>query len=116
MPEIPKQELYGEFQRSQRWRDSLARKLSHKALDIGDDDMQLNVDNRRHAGFGWKEMAVVGALALAGFWLFGQGGQSGTPPASPSDSEYDVRFYDAQGKLIDVRPLSERPAGGAPRQ
>lgn len=29
---------------------------------------------------------------------------------SPANSEYDVFFYDKDGKPIDVRPLSERPA------
>lgn len=103
--ELPdKNYLYGEFQRTQRWRDKLARKLAHKSLDIGDED-EMNVANVR-TGIGWKELAVLAATGLGGLWLYneGQGKSDPSPPpaaaASPVDSEYEVRFFDAKGNPI----------------
>lgn len=62
-----KNNLYGEFQRGERWRDRLARKLAHKSLDIGDAE-DMHVDNSRHQhGLAWKELAIL-ALGVGLFW------------------------------------------------
>ena len=103
-----KEYLYGEFQRRQRWRDRLAQKLAYKAVDIPEDeDVNVNVQN----GIGWKGMAVIAGALLGGGWLVAAALQSPTsPPApmSPADSEYEVRFYDSQGRLIEIPRLPER--------
>lgn len=104
--------LYGEFQRGQRWRDRLAAKLAHKAVDIPEDeDVNLNVQNSH--GIGWKGLAVIAGALLGGAWLAKDAFKPPTlPPAatSPVDSEYEVRFYDAQGQLIEIPrlPKTER--------
>ncbi len=110
--EVPdKGYLYGKFQQVLDWQDKLCRKASHKALDIPTDDMDLNVKN----GLGWKELAVVGAMVLGAigvtnYFTVPQQGPP-TPPAavSPVDSEYEVRFYDADGNVIPVPHVNQRP-------
>jgi len=103
--------LYGVFQKSEDWRNRLHRKLAHKSLDIADTE-DVNVDNSR-IGMGWKELAVLGALGLGGFHLYGKQTSPTPPPtpaqqASPIDSEYEVRFFDAAGNPIDVPNISQR--------
>lgn len=106
--ELPDKDfLYGVFQKTEDWKDNLHRKLSHKALDIAD-DTDVNVDNSR-MGIGWKELLVLAGAGLGGFYLYDRN-QNQNPPSppvqsAPIDSEYDVRFYDASGNLIDVQPL-----------
>ena len=103
--------LYGEFQRGQRWRDRLAAKLAHKAVDIPEDeDVNLNVQNSH--GTGWKELVAIAGLLFCGGWLAKNAFKPpavppAVPPAatSPADSEYEVRFYDAQGQLIEIPRL-----------
>jgi len=106
-----KDSLYGEFQRGQRWRDRLAAKLAHKAVDIPEDeDVNLSV---QHNGIGWRGLAVITAGLLGGGWLLKDAIRPAVPqPASssPVDLEYEVRHYDAKGRLIDVPrlPKTER--------
>jgi hypothetical protein len=50
------------WRRNQAWRDNLARRATHKALDIPEDDMQISV----RQGMGWKELAVVALLTAGG--------------------------------------------------
>ena len=116
--EIDKQELYGDFRDGEKWRTRLSRKLAHKSLDIADaDDMDIEVDrsNRSISGIGWKELAVLAAAGLGGFalWSHEKTPAATPPPAvqqqSPADTEYDVRFYDKNGDLIDIPHISQRP-------
>ena len=111
--------LYGNFQKVLDWQCKLFRKASHKALDIPDDDMDLNVRN----GMGWKELAVVGAMVLGAAWgaKYFAVPESPAPPAvtvpatPPVDSEYEVRFYDAEGNVIPVPHVNQKPPpGGSP--
>ena len=92
--------LWGIFDRNQVWRDKLAERASHKALNIAPDDMEINT--RTQSGMGWKELAVIGGALLGGWWMMN--GTPGTePPAAVTpDTEYDVRFFDQHGELIDV--------------
>jgi hypothetical protein len=110
---IPDKEyMYGKFQEREDWKDKLHRKLSHKALDIKDAD-DLNVDNSVHKhGMDWKSLAVIAATVLGGGFLASNvfNNNPVQPPGavSPTDSEYDVRFYDAEGNLIDIPHISKR--------
>jgi hypothetical protein len=65
-PEVDKDQLYGEFQRGQQWREKLSRKLAHKSLDIADDEMQINVDRSTRSGMGVKELLAMCALVAGG--------------------------------------------------
>ena len=109
---VDKDALYGQFQHGEDWQSRLSRKLAHKSLDIADDDMDVNVQNTK-SGIGWRELAVAAVAGLTGFGMW-QYSQQPTPPAdpvehaSPVDSEYEVRFYDADGNPIDVPHISTR--------
>lgn len=77
--DIDKMAHYGEFIHSQRnaqWRETLAEKATHKALDIAMDppDLGINTDNRQTNvnGLDWKGIAVAGGLGLAGLLGFAQ--------------------------------------------
>lgn len=80
MPEsqIDKQHLYGEYTRTERWRDALSKRLAHKALDIPDDEMQINVDKSKK-GLGVKELLAMGVLVAGGAY----GGSLLTKPTTP---------------------------------
>ena len=111
---IDKESLYGKFQRTADWQDKLHKKLAHKSLDIGEQD-EMQVDNSRtQLGITWKELAVLAATGLGGLYMFNQWNQPATPQqqqptqSAPVDSEYQVRFYDAEGNPIDVKPLPRK--------
>lgn len=89
-PDIDKQALYGRYQAGEDRRAKLASKMYHKALDIPDDDMNINVDKSvKHQGFGWKEMLVVvlGLLGTGGLSIgaYKALAPSSAPAARPSD-------------------------------
>lgn len=96
------------------WKDQLHRKASHKALGIPEgEDLQVTNANQSQNGLGWKELAVIGATALGGGalynnWNWGLGRDNPPAATSPVDSEYEVRFYDANGNLIEIPNISER--------
>jgi len=114
--EIDKDQLYGRFQRQEDWRTKLHQRVTHKSLDMPETD-DVHVDNSR-SGLDWKGLAViVGGLAIGAPWISSlilgsqQHGQPApNPPAqvSPADSEYDVLFYDATGKPINIPHVSQR--------
>ena len=112
--ELPdKDYLYGKFQKTADWRDKLYKKLAHKSLDIGEDD-DIHVDKSNTTlGITWKELAVLGMLGLGGLYVFDKWNQqqptTQQPAAtSPADSEYEVRFFDADGNSIKIEPLPQR--------
>ena len=111
--QIPdKDYMYGKFQKTRDWKDKLHKKLAHKSLDIDEND-DLNVDNSKHNyGLDWKSLAVLAAALLGGGYMVSDIVINNETPAavSPVDSEYDVRFYDANGNLIDVPHISQKPS------
>lgn len=115
MSDIPdKQHLYGRYQKSEDWRQQLQKKLTHKSLDIPVDD-DVHVDNSRK-GMTWKELAVISGTLLGMGSLYAymnKPPQAPTaPPAQPAgpvDSEYQIRFFDKDGNLIEVPHISQRP-------
>lgn len=111
-----KQYLYGRFEAGEAWKRQLHRKGAYKALDIADDDMGDIHANR--IGMTWKELAAIailvgGSVSATAYLMQSLStptpppAASPTPAAGPSDSEYEVRFYDAEGRPIVVLPLSE---------
>lgn len=117
MSDIPdKQHLYGRYQKSEDWRQQLQKKLTHKSLDIPEDD-DVYVDNS-NKGMGWKELAVISGTLLGAGALYAYSNSTPqTPPtavappaqpAGPVDSEYQIRFFDKDGNLIEVPHISQR--------
>lgn len=107
MPKLDKEHLYGQFNKRNEWRHTLAKKATYKALDIPEeDDVNINVQK----GYGWKELLVGGAVLLGGGLLASNHFQP--PQAAPVDSAYEVRFFDADGNPITVPNVSERAGGG----
>ncbi len=93
------------------WRDNLARKSAYKSLGVPPDDMNIRT------GIGWKELAVIAGALLGGGWLLKNASTppppvptTTTPPsvAAPVASEYEVRFYDADGNVIPVPRLPKK--------
>lgn len=110
-PSLPDKEfLYGKYQEVRDWRTRLAKKLAHKSLDIDDLD-DVNVDQSIR-GITWKEMGMIGLLVLGALalwqWNSNTLNQSQRDPYGVDDSEYEVRFYDAQGNPISVPHISQR--------
>ena len=101
---VDKDHLYGEFQRTQRWRDKLSRKLAHKSLDIPDDDMDIKVQK----GLGWKELLVIGGLALGG-WHLSQKKPEVSPPAPPVVEQPEHVDHNTHSIL---EPGVPKPKGG----
>jgi len=110
---VDKQLLYGEYLKGVTRQNRLYDKATHKALDVAEDDMGFNQEiDRSNRGISWKELAVLalGGLGAYGLWSYNQEDKVPiVPPAqvAPIDSEYDVRFYDSEGNLIDVPHVSE---------
>ncbi len=109
--------IWPNWANQQEWQNKLHEQAVRKALDIPSDDMQI-VQNKTGistagavgiaAAAGIPSALTAGALALS---LMGDGKEAVPPPPPPttsvSDSEYDVRFYDANGNLIPVEHISQ---------
>ena len=110
---IDKDANYGDYRQFAKKKRSLYLRAVSKALDMPEDDMQLNT--YKTTGIGWRELLVLGGIVLGGAGLYGWIAKSSadavappSPPAVygvPSDSEYEVRFYDKDGNLIPVERL-----------
>lgn len=120
--DVDKRTLYGEWLRNSRWKDKLHERAAAKSLDLPEDDViHAPRTNTTTNGVGWKELAVIGALVLGagglGTYLTDRAAkpnQASPPPAaSPADSEYDVRFYDADGNPIPIQHISQRSERGS---
>jgi hypothetical protein len=109
-PDVDKNALWGWWRSNAAWREKLDRKMAHKALDIPEGD-PVNIKQ----GIGWKELAVIGAMILGSGGLMAYLIKPTAPvqppvamqPTDPADSEYEVRFYDADGNPIAVPRLPE---------
>lgn len=117
--ELPdKQYLYGEWLRGQKWKRQLQKSVSHKALDIAEGE-EVNLSVNKSSGItaagamGIAAAAGIPSALVAILLLLKGGGQPASPPPypGPADSAYTVRFYDKDGKLIDVPHISQKPKG-----
>ena len=94
--EIDKESLYGEFLHNQRWREKLSRRATHKALDMPDDEMQINVQK----GMTWRELLILGLMfpaglsAAAAIWRLMQPGAAppADTPAAQVDTDSDTKY------------------------
>lgn len=107
--------LYGMYQRGRDWREKLHRQTAHKALDIGVDDDMFVDNSKRSNGFGWKELAVLAATAVGGGYLLTNSTTAPPMPTqqavpSPIDSEYEVLFFDRDGRPISIPHISQKAA------
>jgi len=97
--------LYGKYQESEDKKRKLFLRSAHKALDIGDDDMNISPKTTTTInGVGWKELLAVAAVGGA-FYFGSQTSNIINVPSNhvgPVDSEYQVLFYDKDGNAIDV--------------
>ena len=106
--------MYLHWRKNAEWRDRLAKRATHKALDIPDDDMQINSSTRTGIGTAGAlgiaaaaGLPATAAAAFLGYMLMREKPAADVKP--PADSAYTVRFYDADGKPIDVPHISTRP-------
>ncbi len=111
--EISQDSLYGDYREMLKAKEKLHLRAAHKALNIPEDDMQINANRTGLGPLGAIGIALVSSLVPGGFLLWSLLGQAAsqlpTPNASkPPDSEYEVRFYDKDGKLINVPHISQR--------
>ena len=102
--------LYGRYEAGEAWKRQLHKKGAYKALDIADDDMGDIHANR--IGMTWKELIAVAVLvvgSIVGTALLVRVDVAAPASApTPIDSEYEVRFFDAQGQPIEVEHISQR--------
>jgi hypothetical protein len=115
-PDEPdKDERTKNMRRYDERRQKRADRLFHWSLDMppGEDDVDVRVN--KQSGLSWKELVVIAGAGLGGFALLTRDDSAPAPtpvvqPASggPVDSDYDVRFYDKDGNLIDVPHISEK--------
>ncbi len=100
---------YDNFNQGQKWRQRLAEKATYKALDIPESDgIGVTVNRNVTRGIGWRELGVVGAIVLGGAMLLKPGAEvSPTTPSTPADSEYEVRFFDAEGNPLAIPHRSD---------
>ena len=74
-----------------------------KALDIADDDVQVNSIK---SGLSWKELLVIGGLGVAGLlgWQYLTKGSSETSTVTNIE-DYEIRFFDDAGNPVKVDRL-----------
>jgi hypothetical protein len=114
-PEVNKKALYGRYQKSEDDRALFAKKVAYKAADMALDD-EVNITSTK-TGIGTAGAIGIGAAAgLPGIitalaLIFGgkdaPAPQAPVQQAGPIDSEYEIRFFNDKGELIDV---PRRPA------
>ena len=113
MSGIDKDDLYGDYRESAKKQQKLALKAAYKALDIPDEDVNINTSANR---YGMSPAGVVGValisslLPVLAMWGFNSR-PSAAVPSQPAiaDSEYEVRFFDKDGKPITVPHIRTRP-------
>ena len=95
--EVPdKSYLYGVYQAADAWRDKLARRMAHKALDIPADDMNITTTTTTGVGarglIGTALAAGLPAAVLAGLLLLPKAPAPIAPavPGAPTSQAWDA--------------------------
>lgn len=115
---IDKQQLYGDFRDHQERKNRLAMKAAHKALDIADDEMQIQANQTHthtHNGVGAKALALAALAAglptavVAGLLMR----PAPAPPGRPADPPAVVAPAgpDAKAKEWDALIEERQPDG-----
>lgn len=108
--------IWPNWANQQEWQNKLHEQAVRKALDIPSDDMNIVQNKSGISTAGAVGIAaaagVPSALAAAALAYSMAGNTPEAPVAQPqavsvSDTEYDVRFYDANGNLIPVEHISQ---------
>jgi hypothetical protein len=75
--------LWDYWKKERQWQSDLYRKAAHKSLDIPEDPMGINAPKTTVSGMGWKELLVLAAAGLGGFYLYDRStGEPASPPAA----------------------------------
>ncbi|MBX3450597.1 MAG: hypothetical protein KF777_13600 [Planctomycetaceae bacterium] len=113
--------------RNQRWRDNLHRKVTHKALDIVDDDMAVTVTKSGIGTLGVIGIALAAGVPGAGVGLMALQMLSNLPQAAPQpppapvspppaavapaaapdvERAFRILFFDKDRNPIEVKPFT----------
>ena len=101
---LDKGQHYGEYITHERRQNDLYHKACSKALDIPEGEMaitQTGIGAKGIAGIVLASLMGPAAVAGVGLWVASQMNKP-TEHMPPANSEYDVLFYDGEGKLIDI--------------
>lgn len=92
-----------EFWKTQKEKThNLYLKAAHKALDIPEDDMNINVKKGISTAAFLGAMFLTGGLATGIPLLMNFLQQPTVSQQKPIDSEYEVRHYNMDGELIKI--------------
>ena len=103
-PTIPPELIRKHWDKNQTWRDKLARRSAHKALDISDEDMEIHSKTGIGAGglIGVALAAGLPAALLAG-WMIWKDHAASTPGPQPAATQpKQDGVINRTGKPIDV--------------
>ena len=101
---MDKESLYGKFQKHQDAKNNLAMKAAHKALDIADDDMNINVQNKSAGVGSLGLMGIALAAGLPGVLVAGAMLLKPALPSTPKSPVYDAVTEEQQpdGAWIEI--------------
>lgn len=108
--EVDTKYLYGHYQKARDWRENVMEQNAYKATDtVPPEDMQITKTQTGIGTLGTVGVAAAAGLpgllaaGILGYALSRDPAPQTTPTVTPPiDSEYEVLFYDKDGKLIDV--------------
>jgi len=87
---------YPEYTAGQRDAHRLFMRGAHKALDIPEDMGDINANR---IGITWKELAAVGAIALAAWGIYRSTSQPAVPVTPPAAIESQQSIEPIRGKI-----------------
>ena len=102
MAEPDKQQLYGDFRDAAKVREKLYMRAAHKALDIPEDDMQINANRTGIGTLGAIGIAAAAALAPTALvsWMLLKSvddvAKSIAPPAATAPQHWDAIYEEQQ--------------------
>ena len=123
MPELDKKAHYGRYQDGEDRRAKLAYRMASKALDIPDDEMQIDASRKGLSGLAAVGVALAAAAvptALAGYLALRPGNTSPAPappvpvvapavppPAPPQAVEWELEIgvKDGKGFITDPKQV-----------
>lgn len=108
---IDKQSLYGDFRNRLKWQDILYKRAAYKALDIPEDDMQINNSKSGIGALGAIGIALAAGLpglGMAGMLGYALLGNKPVPPVPGADKIVEKVITETTdvraGETIVVKP------------